>query len=159
MPTFTSGMPHCTRLLATRMSQAQASSNPPPSVQPGRRAMTGVGNWRAASHTVRRRVMKAAALSAFRPRISLMSAPATKALSPLPRSTSTRMRSSFDSASKACARSVSTGDDRMLRLPALRKVRVATPLSSREAWAWWRSIRLMLALCKCSEPGAVSPGT
>ena len=43
MPTFTSGMPNTASVLARRRSQAIATSSPPPSAQPARRPITGVG--------------------------------------------------------------------------------------------------------------------
>ena len=117
MPTLTSGMPTTASSAAMRRSAAMASSSPPPSVWPCSRAITGTGKCRTALHRSRSPLMKARAEAALSDAISRMSAPATKARVPDPRSTR-QCRSGRSASSANCAVSARiTGVPRMFSGP------------------------------------------
>ena len=79
--------------------------------------------------------MKASAVGGVRPDISSMSAPPMKALSPLPRSTSTRTSPRARKVASAAVISRIDGVPTMFNALALRKVSVATPAASSVAMA------------------------
>src|SRR5215213_3537118 len=104
MPIFASGNPNCASEWVMRRSQAKASSNPPAIALPFNAAITGFLVSSVTSNTLRstcpiggRNVCWLSSPS----RISLRSAPAQKACSPVPVSTTTRTLSSSSALSNA----------------------------------------------------------
>ena len=89
---------------AMRRWQLIASSSPPPRAKPLTIAITGLGIFSTKRIMRCPRSEKSRASTALMPAISAMSAPATKALGPLPVSTTTRTAGSAAAASKAACR-------------------------------------------------------
>ena len=90
MPKLTSGWPSLAVSAAIRMSQAMASSHPPPRQNPLMAAISGLGNRSAASNTELGALITRYCATPVRPSNSVMSAPAMNAFSPAPVRTTTR---------------------------------------------------------------------
>jgi hypothetical protein len=114
MPRRISGWPKRALSLAMMKSAIIASSQPPPSAKPLTAAIHGlrVALTRSRVHPAKKSSAKksAAGFSA----ISLMSAPAAKALSPLPVITAQSWAGSASKAAKACVRSARTCEESAL---------------------------------------------
>src|SRR5271169_5288352 len=133
MPIATSGMPKTEPSLATRRSQAAASSSPAPRAKPSMRAMTGTGSRRNASQQRCTDVMnlRAAAWSS-----SAMSAPPTKARPPAPVRIASRSCGSAASPDAVSTISSISAELRLLSLPGLSIVsRAIWPPSGRSSCA------------------------
>ena len=104
IPSRTSVRPISALSAAIRMSQANASSNPPPNATPFTAAMVGRGNAASASMSALISPRKTRVSSSVQVRRSFRSAPAENALSPAPLTTSARTSAP---AAISCARSPS----------------------------------------------------
>ena len=102
MPRFTSGWPNTAFSEATMKSQASASSQPPPSANPFTSAITGNGDISMVRISAWPCTANSRPSSADIARIAAMSAPATKAFSPAPVSSSARVAASPAASAMAC---------------------------------------------------------
>ena len=109
-----------------RMSQLMLSSQPPPRAKPFTAAMVGMGMVSSLRNTLLPFLPKASPPALVRVLISPMSAPATKAFSPDPVSTSARISSSAFTSSTNSFRSSRTSEFRALS--ALGRLMVATAM-------------------------------
>ncbi len=107
-PSFTSGCPNFAVSLASRIVQAIASSHPPPSANPLIQAITGFPQVSIVRRTSCPRRDFASPVATSSRAISLMSAPAANAFSPVPVSKITRTATSFVIAMNACSSSLNT---------------------------------------------------
>ena len=108
MPRPVSGWPNTAVSAQMRMSQLMLSSQPPPSAKPLMAAMVGMGRVSMRRNTSLPCLPKASPSLGVRVLISPISAPATKAFSPLPVSTRARISLSALTISTSSPRSVST---------------------------------------------------
>src|SRR5271169_1145556 len=136
MQIATSGMPKIELSLATRRSQAAASSSPAPRAKPSMRAMTGTGSRRNPSQQRCTRVMNLRAAAWSSAAISAMSAPPTKARPPVPVRIASRSCGSAASPDAVSTISSISAELRLLSLPGLSIVsRAIWPPSGRSSCA------------------------
>ena len=126
MPRPVSGWPNTAVSAQMRISQAMLSSQPPPRAKPFTAAMVGMGSVSMARKTLLPCLPKASPPSLVRVLISPMSAPATKAFSPLPVMTRARISASAFTAETSSSRSVRTSE--FSAFSALGRLMVATAM-------------------------------
>ena len=126
MPRPASGCPNTALSEQILMSQLMEISHPPPNAKPFTAAITGMGKVSILRNTSLPFLPKASPSSGVRVLISPISAPATKAFSPLPVMTSARISLSALTMSTSSPRSVRTS--LLSALSALGRLMVATAM-------------------------------
>ena len=126
MPRPVSGWPKTAVSAQIRISQLMLSSQPPPSAKPLTAAIVGIGSFSSLRKTSLPSLPKASPSALVSVLISPMSAPATKAFSPLPVMTSARISSSAMICPIISSRSATTAE--FSALSALGRLMVATAM-------------------------------
>ena len=144
MPRPASGWPNTAVSAHRRISQLIDSSQPPPRAKPLTAAIVGMGSVSSLRNTSLPFLPKASPSALVRVLISPMSAPATKAFSPLPVMTRARISSSAFTCSTSWSMSSSTWEFRALR--ALGRLMVATAM-----WPFFSNRTFVMIVPPCFD--------